>query len=254
MPPRPNRPKILPLGLSEEDKKNKALADLGKEKDAPSLYPPFPTHKLAPKTELLASDQWLIEKSRFYGDFFRYSGYYQTQDAHSAGQQRYSDQYRRIEGQRGLFDEIVEPSLLVFPPELLGNLTKRPPTIHSATQFLTSKSLANSLKLPGKGDVDNLAGRLIKNQTADEGDEDEDDNEDIEESEQEEDDFGGDYAEYYEDDDENDGLAFGDDDEDVLYVLNHTLQHTHLTRNSSSPSHHYYTYVQSLIQNRRTCS
>lgn len=183
-------------------------------------YPPLPgPNSVGQAPGPSARERELIEMSQALGDFFRYSGYYQTGEQNSMPE-RYSDRYRRIVGCRELFDEIVEPSLLVFPPELLAGLSKRPPTLHSAAKFVPTTAADAQ-----NGPVDEeSAARLMEHPLNAEGeaaaeDKADDDEVEVEDVVEEEDDEmgGGDYTEKYSDDDENDGgMAFGNDDEDVF--------------------------------------
>lgn len=64
--------------------------------------------------------QELVERARFLGEYFHYSGYYVTKRVKfNADYERYSDRYRKIEGRKNFYDEIAKPSPLLFPRELL---------------------------------------------------------------------------------------------------------------------------------------
>jgi hypothetical protein len=201
------------------------LANLNKD-EAPELYPALPEDclvgKAAPPS---ARGKEVIEKARFLGDFMRYSGYYQSsQSKRLKVTGRYSDRFRRIEGRRDLFDEIVEPSLLVFPPELLSGVARASATLHDSPQFLTSESLAKAHAMPRhRESAEDSARSLVER--PDEGDEakegkekgsDDDEEEEevnLDDDDEEDDD---DYAQQHEDDDEDGAEAFGNDDEDMM--------------------------------------
>jgi len=135
--------------------------------------------------------------------------------------ERYSDRFRRLEGRRGLFEEIVDPSCLLFPEELLSGLSQSTVPRRKGHQgFKSSKALAKSretLSVP----VDERAATLVITQPQGpepevEEDPEEDHSQDEEEPADEEMSEADDYTELYSDDDEGGGDVFGAEEEDIL--------------------------------------
>lgn len=217
-------PKLQAPYIENLDKEEKAA--LFKE-EIPSLYPPFPQGTKVGTQDLPdAAALELIDKSRYFADFFRYSGYYQPAKQNDAvlHLERYSDRFRRVEGRRRLYEEIVEPSPRIFPEELLSGLIAQQetgPRRKAHKGFHSSQSLAKSretiLTIVDERVANNA---LSQPQGPDpEGEEEppeDDDEEEEPEVEEEELSEADDYTELYGDDDEGGGEVFGDDDEDVF--------------------------------------
>lgn len=212
------RPQSRPT-LSEEAKS--VLLMKHREEPPPELFPTIPEDRFPKPPVVHVKDKSLINKQRFLSDFFRYSGYYQVGDERTQNVERYSDRYRRIEGQRGLFDEIVEPSLKIFPADLLKGMPKKPPTIHnsSVVQYLTSSSFNQAYSTKHREDTvipQGLKAMLEKEEDGSSEEEEQPEEELFLDNDEEDDLGGGDYTQQYDDMEEEDDRAFGDEDEATM--------------------------------------
>ena len=85
----------------------------------PPLYPPLPSTPQPFSSQHSPHTAAYLSAARLLSDFHAYSGYRLTSEqAESVRVARYSDRYRRSQGQRGFLDECPQPSMFLFPAEL----------------------------------------------------------------------------------------------------------------------------------------
>lgn len=219
-----SRGSMPPLTMPGEEKGAKPALKPTIEKP-PELYPPIPNFPVPPAID--ATHKALLDKSRGFNDFYRFSGY-NVAKKQGLDVERYTDRYRRIPGRRDFFDEQGAPSTQVFPKELITQEDRS----RKATMAPYELSATALMALAGDSFLDNVdmlvRSKISRPDDIDdaEKDEDEDDEkkregdeeEEYQEFEDDEDEMGGgDYTANYEDaDEDDDDKAFGEDEGDTL--------------------------------------